>query len=102
MTEGREKSTFRWSFVHIRPLSRSPGSSGDSCWRGRVGPNSLKEWGTGLYMSTNKTAFQIVVFEGNIHVLEYSVIFKMLYKVNVGKSLPTFLPNSLQGDSQSP
>lgn len=101
MTEGREKSTFSWRSVCVRPLP-VPGSSGDRCWRRQVGPNSLKEWGTVLYMSTNKRSFQTVVCEGNIHVLEYSVMFKMLYKINVRKSLPTFLLNSLQGDSQSP
>lgn len=84
MKEGRE-NTSRWSFACIRPLSQSLWSSGNKFWRSQVSLNLLKEWDMGWYMSSKKN-FQIVILEGNSHVLEYSVIFKMPCKVNVGKS----------------
>lgn len=67
-----------------------PGNHGR---RRQVHPNSLKGWDTGQHMSVNKN-FQIVILEGNGNILEYSVIF--FFKCCTGKSLPTFLRNSLR------
>lgn len=51
-----------------------PVKPGNHCRRRQVRPNSLKGWDTGQHMSVSKN-FQIVILEGNGHILEYSDFF---------------------------